>query len=365
MTTPSLTHNFTTATDGTQLSYYSIGTGPGIVVVHGAMSFALTHKDLAVALSPYYTVHIISRRTRGLSGPYPPSITNSTSALCINSPTDSSTAPDTKQTRQRTYSPSYSSTVLQTDVSDLHSFITATSAQHIISISSGALITLSYLLTYPPSPTTPNPSSIQKTILFEPPLAFTDLPIPARQLNQGGLGVYEERRAAGDTIGALVAAMKVTGMVSRWVPDWLARMGFERRVASQRAKVLKERADGKATGEGDDGNGEGGNGGVDAGEGVNNFLGLVQALRYDFCVGEGMVGDSGRFRAITGEGVLLMGGTESQGYLKEGMDVLGGLVEGSRKVVIQGVGHNALVQRERGGKPEAAVEAIREFFGEG
>ncbi len=70
-----LTHHFAKAPDGGQLSYYSIGSGPSILVLHGAMSYALSNEEMAVALSPHYTVHLVSRRGRGLSDPYPASVT--------------------------------------------------------------------------------------------------------------------------------------------------------------------------------------------------------------------------------------------------------------------------------------------------
>jgi len=346
-----LARNFTTAADGTQLSYYSIGSGPGIVVIHGAMCYALSHKDLAVALSPYFTVHIISRRTRGLSGPYPHSITNSPNSACDQStPADQNTIRIANRDIPRAYTPSYSSAVLQTDVSDLHAFLTATFSRFIISVSSGALITLSYLLTYhSPSNPSPAPGLITKAILFEPAIQFSDLDKPSSQLSYAHLlGKYEEARAAGDMIGALVSALKATQMIPGWMPDFIGRLMLKRRIASGRAKApVKEHNDGE------DGQED---------EGVKNPLELAKALRYDFCVGEAMVGESERFKGIQGVNVLFMGGTESQGYLGECLDALGELIEGSERAVIHGIGHVGLCQRERGGKPEAAVDAIRGFF---
>ncbi|KAK0634107.1 Alpha/Beta hydrolase protein [Immersiella caudata] len=338
---PSLTHHFATAAEGTQLSYYSIGNGPDIVIVHGAMSFALTHKDLAVALSPYFTVNIFSRRNRGLSGPFPPSITDSSAALCTDrcNPSEDNTTRIANRTVPRTYNLSFSSSVLQTEVSDLHTILEATSSRFVISISSGAFITLSYLLSH----SSPSKCLIKKAILFEPAVQFSDLDTSSQLADaSGGLLKYEERRAAGDIIGALVAALKATGMVPGWMPEWLIRVIMNWKAARGGGSQSKQE-------EGD--------------EGVTNPLKLAEALRYDFCVGEAMVGGSERFKEIQGVEVLLMGGTESQGYLKEGMDALEGLIEGSKRVMIQGIAHDGLGQKERGGRPERAAGATQEFFG--
>ncbi|KAK0654837.1 Alpha/Beta hydrolase protein [Cercophora newfieldiana] len=354
--TPSLTHNFATAADGTKLSYYSIGSGPGIVVVHGAMCYALSHKDLALALSPYFTVHIISRRTRGLSGPYPDPITNCPNRACSKStPADQSTMRIAHRDIPRTYTPSHSSAVLETEVSDLHTLLTATGSHFIISVSSGALITLSYHLTYHSPASTAEPGLLTKTILFEPAAQFSDLDKPVSQLKYAhGLARYEEARAAGDIISALVSALKVTQMIPPWIPDFVGKWMLKRKVVTEKAKA------GKIKGEGQAGKEEGGK----EDEGVTNPLELADCLQYDFCVGEAMVGDSERFKGIQGVEVLLMGGTESQGFLEESLNALEMLIEGSKRVVIKGIGHDGLCQRERGGKPEFAVDEIRGFFGE-
>lgn len=81
-----------------------------------------------------------------------------------------------------------------------------------------------------------------------------------------------------------------------------------RRVAKEKAKAMAMRErEGKVEGEaGSEGEGQDG--------GVTNPLELADRLRYDFCVGEAMVGESGRFKGIRGVGALLMGGTKSQGF---------------------------------------------------
>lgn len=60
------------SSDGTRIGYQSIGTGPGIIIVHGALRNSNDYTCLAIALSPSFTVHIIDRRGRGMSGPQGP-----------------------------------------------------------------------------------------------------------------------------------------------------------------------------------------------------------------------------------------------------------------------------------------------------
>ncbi|MBM7569182.1 alpha/beta fold hydrolase [Paenibacillus sacheonensis] len=58
--------------DGTRIGYRSIGEGPGIILVHGALRDSEDYTCLAIALSRSFTVHLMDRRGRGLSGPQGP-----------------------------------------------------------------------------------------------------------------------------------------------------------------------------------------------------------------------------------------------------------------------------------------------------
>jgi pimeloyl-ACP methyl ester carboxylesterase len=57
------------APDGTTIGFRSLGHGPGIVIIHGAMQASQNFMKLAFALSNNFTLHILDRRGRGLSGP--------------------------------------------------------------------------------------------------------------------------------------------------------------------------------------------------------------------------------------------------------------------------------------------------------
>lgn len=63
------TQSTLTSRDGTVIGYQSIGQGPGIILIHGALNDSRDLSKLARELSDSFTVHIIDRRGRGLSGP--------------------------------------------------------------------------------------------------------------------------------------------------------------------------------------------------------------------------------------------------------------------------------------------------------
>jgi len=56
--------NTVTSKDGTQIGYLTTGAGPGLIIVPGALAFALNYAELASALGESFTVHIIERRGR-------------------------------------------------------------------------------------------------------------------------------------------------------------------------------------------------------------------------------------------------------------------------------------------------------------
>lgn len=55
--------------DGTTIGYQSIGKGPGVILLHGVLSTSEDFTKFAEELSDSFTVHIIDRRGRGMSGP--------------------------------------------------------------------------------------------------------------------------------------------------------------------------------------------------------------------------------------------------------------------------------------------------------
>src|SRR5215472_10107040 len=59
-----------TSSDGTIISYRQLGRGPGVVLVHGGMSSAHNHMELAQALADAFSVYVPERRGRCESGPF-------------------------------------------------------------------------------------------------------------------------------------------------------------------------------------------------------------------------------------------------------------------------------------------------------
>jgi len=55
--------------DGAKISYLTMGSGPSVLVIPGALSVAAGYAAFASALAEHFTVHIIERRGRGASSP--------------------------------------------------------------------------------------------------------------------------------------------------------------------------------------------------------------------------------------------------------------------------------------------------------
>jgi pimeloyl-ACP methyl ester carboxylesterase len=55
--------------DGAKISYLTMGSGPSVLVIPGALSMAADYAAFSSALAEHFTVYIIERRGRGLSSP--------------------------------------------------------------------------------------------------------------------------------------------------------------------------------------------------------------------------------------------------------------------------------------------------------
>lgn len=160
--TPAIRPGRTTAPDGTPLGWLSLGAGPGLVIVHGAMQSAHSQLDLARLLARHHEVHLVDRRGRGMSGPYPPSADH-----------------------------------LQTEIEDLGTVLAATGARDVLGISSGALVALRAATSTP---------AIRRVAAFEPPLILNDP-------NRLDLAAQTRRELdSGDLPNALVTALRAAEM---------------------------------------------------------------------------------------------------------------------------------------------------------
>jgi pimeloyl-ACP methyl ester carboxylesterase len=63
------TYSTVISKDGTVIGYKSIGQGPGVIVLHGALNSSDDLTLFAQELADTFTVHVIDRRGRGMSGP--------------------------------------------------------------------------------------------------------------------------------------------------------------------------------------------------------------------------------------------------------------------------------------------------------
>jgi pimeloyl-ACP methyl ester carboxylesterase len=69
MTTFEITTNSVSSADDTVIGYQKLGSGPGLIIVHGGVGASQNYLRLAGALADTYTVYIPDRRGRGPSGP--------------------------------------------------------------------------------------------------------------------------------------------------------------------------------------------------------------------------------------------------------------------------------------------------------
>ncbi|RPI95867.1 MAG: alpha/beta hydrolase [Chloroflexi bacterium] len=168
------TTGFVTSRDGTNIGYRQLGHGPGIVLLHGMMSSAHNHMQLAASLADAFTIYLPDRRGRGLSGPY---------------------------------SAEYN---IEQEVEDLNALLDHTGVHNLAGISAGGIISLQAALNLP---------AIHKLAIYEPPL-FIDKAVPALALRRFDRELSQSRVAA-----ALFTAMKESRIgppMFSAMPRWLA-----------------------------------------------------------------------------------------------------------------------------------------------
>lgn len=149
--------------DGTTIAYREHGSGPGVVLVHGAMQAAQNFTRVAGALSPSFRVYVPDRRGRGDSGPF---------------------------------GAEYG---LAREAEDLDALLRKTGARFVFGLSSGALIAL-----YAAG----RIAGIEKLALYEPPLT-TDAADPAAWVPR-----YRREIDRGALAAAMVTAIQGTGDVA-------------------------------------------------------------------------------------------------------------------------------------------------------
>jgi pimeloyl-ACP methyl ester carboxylesterase len=162
---PEYVKNFVTSKDGTTIGYRQMGSGPGLILLHGGISSSQYFMKLGTALSDEFTVYIPDRRGRGLSGPF---------------------------------GDDYS---LQREVEDLDAILKKTNSHYLFGGSSGGLIALESSLSL---------SSIQKIATYEP-LVYAN----KSEMDRFNEIVkrFDKELAEGDIITAMITAMDVNSEV--------------------------------------------------------------------------------------------------------------------------------------------------------
>ena len=159
-------------------------------MLHGAASSGYNHLQLAEALADAFSVYLVDRRGRGLSGPF---------------------------------GSDYS---IGKEVEDLDALLVATGAHHVFAVSSGAIIALQAALTLP---------ALQKVAIHELPLLVKD---PAAALAR-----FDQEMAKGNEAAALALAMKAAQMgprVFNVLPLWLLERLTKMMMAGEDKKPKSE-----------------------------------------------------------------------------------------------------------------------------
>jgi pimeloyl-ACP methyl ester carboxylesterase len=156
MTTTELIQGVVESRDGTRIGYWKTGRGPAIVLVHGSMESSRSHTLLAQALADEFTVYLLDRRGRGLSGPPRPD-------HCA-----------------------------RTEVEDVDAVLTVAGAEFAFGVSAGGAVVLEAARTLP---------VLRRVAVYEPALVMEG------ESHRVWLARFDEEIAGGDIPGAMVTSM--------------------------------------------------------------------------------------------------------------------------------------------------------------
>ena len=166
------TTDFISSADGARIGYRKIGSGPGVMLVHGGLQSSLNFTSLARALSTDFTVYIPDRRGRGLSSPYG------------------------------------DNDGLLSEAGDMLTLVRQANIHNIFGLSSGAIISLQAALSEP---------ALQKVALYEPPIPIGETSF--EKLDKD----YEDAMREGNLGKAMLTILKWTGdsSVLRLLPAFI------------------------------------------------------------------------------------------------------------------------------------------------
>jgi len=152
-----------TSKDGTTIGYRQMGSGPGLILVHGGMQSAENFMKLASALAGTFTVVVPDRRGRGLSGRYGEDYT------------------------------------IRKAVEDMQALLAETGTHNVFGLSAGAVVAIESALALP---------EIRRLAVYEPPLPVDD-GFPLYWVPR-----YEQEMARGDSASAMITVMQGLGDTS-------------------------------------------------------------------------------------------------------------------------------------------------------
>ena len=183
-----------TSNDGTKIGYREMGSGRGLILVHGGMASSQSLMTLASLLSEDFTVYIPDRRGRGLSGPFG-------NDYCI-----------------------------QKEVEDLGAIIKKTHAHYIFGLSTGALIAIKASLHLP---------SITKIALYEPPIVTDHSMVEKYEFYMKRFDQEIDKDKLGTAFVTALEGLEIMPALLRYVPRFLLVKYFSMAIKED-VKSIKE-----------------------------------------------------------------------------------------------------------------------------
>jgi pimeloyl-ACP methyl ester carboxylesterase len=200
---------------------------------------------------------------------------------------------------------------------DLRALLSETGADQVFGLSSGAILVMRTTLTLP---------AIRKIALFEPPI-----PLGQSSLTTW-VGRYDDEIARGDLASAFITLLRGTGdsiidTIPRFLLAPLLRLG----IAANARVAVGERV---------------------------SLAALIPTMHYDAQLVTSMAGELESFKDLRAD-VLLLGGSESERYLRAALDALSEVLPGATRVELPDIGHLAA---DDSGKPELVARHLLRFF---
>jgi len=210
---------------------------------------------------------------------------------------------------------------LDRECEDMQAIVHKTRAQNIFGLSSGAIVALESAFTLP--------DAIRKVALYEPPFAVNGSAPDAWSPR------FDAELTKGDLGAAMVTVMKGTGdssllnLLPRFLLVPFMRFAIE--------------ADAKET-QGD----------------AIPLKALIPTVHFDPQLVRETANKLDHFKALQAN-VLLLGGSQSQGYLKVALNALDKLLPRVERIEFPGLGHLAATDQ---GQPQRVAQELRRFFAE-